>query len=69
VRSVRSSATCGLPSQKGRLYALFLERRNHRWHSGLCATTTPRRMRRAAEPQDDALSSMTGICRGARLRY
>ena len=49
VRSVRSSATCGLPNQKRRLYALFLERRHHRWHSGLCATTTPRRMRRAAE--------------------
>ena len=49
VRSVRSEATCGLQSTKGELYALFLQRRNHRWHSGLCQTTTPRRMRRAAE--------------------
>ena len=49
VRSVRDEATCGLQDQKGRLYALFLERRNHRWHSNLCLTTTPRRMRRAAE--------------------
>ena len=49
VRSVRSEATCGLQSTKGELYALFLQRRNHRWHSGLCQTTTPRRMPRAAE--------------------
>ena len=49
VRSFRSDATCGLQIQKGELYALFLQRRNHRWHSNLCLTTTPRRMRRAAE--------------------
>jgi hypothetical protein len=49
VRSIRFEATCGLQSQKGELYALFLQRRNHRWHSNLCLTTTPRRMRRAAE--------------------
>ena len=49
VRSMRSDATCGLQSQKGELYALFLQRRNDRWHSNLCLTTTPRRMRRAAE--------------------
>ena len=49
VRSVRDEATCGLPARKGRLYALFLERRNHRWRSNLYLTTTPRRMRRAAE--------------------
>lgn len=57
VRSVRSEATCGLQSAKGELYALFLERRNHRWHSNLCLTTTPRRMRRAAE---DASASAAG---------
>ena len=49
VRSIRDEATCGLPSRTGELYALFLQRRNHRWHSNLCLTTTPRRMRRAAE--------------------
>jgi len=49
VRSVRSEATCGLQHQKGQLYGLFVMRRNHRWHSNLCLTTTPRRMRRAAE--------------------
>jgi hypothetical protein len=57
VRSVRSEATCGLQRHKGSLYALFLERRNHRWHSNLCLTTTPRRMRRAAE---DASASPAG---------
>ena len=49
VRSIRFEVTCGLQSTKGELYALFLRRRNHRWHSNLCLTTTPRRMRRAAE--------------------
>lgn len=49
VRSVRDEATCGLQSTKGELYALFLNRRHRRWHSNLCLTTTPRRMRRAAE--------------------
>lgn len=49
VRSVRSEATCGLPSFTGELFGLFVNRRNHRWHGNLCLTTTPRRMRRAAE--------------------
>ena len=49
VRSVRSEVTCGLQHQKGQLYGLFVMRRNHRWHGNLCLTTTPRRMRRAAE--------------------
>ncbi len=49
VRSVRSEVTCGLQHQKGQLYGLFVMRRNHRWHSNLCLTTTPRRMRQAAE--------------------
>ena len=48
VRSVRSGATCGLPRAKGRLYGLFLERHNRRWHSGLCLVVPPERMRRAA---------------------
>jgi hypothetical protein len=54
VRSIRSEVTCGLQSKKGELYALFLQRRNHRWHSNLCLTTTPRRMRRAAEGSSSA---------------
>lgn len=49
VRSVRSEATCGLPNFTGELFGLFVNRRNHRWHGNLCLTTTPRRMRRAAE--------------------
>ena len=62
VRSVRDEATCGLQSRKGELYGLFLQRRNHRWHSNLCLTTTPRRMRRAAE---GASSSRAGSPGGA----
>ena len=41
VRSVRSSATCGLPRERGRLYGLFLTRRNGRWHSSLCSVVSP----------------------------
>ena len=47
VRSVRSEATCGLPDSPGHLIGLLVERRNRRWHGNLCATTTPREMRRA----------------------
>ena len=49
VRSVRSGATCGLPRGRGRLYGLFLQRQDGRWHSNLCQVVTPRQMRRAAE--------------------
>ena len=60
VRSVRSEATCGLQGTKGQLYALFLQRRNHRWHSNLCLTTTPRRMRRAANSVAASLAASPG---------
>jgi hypothetical protein len=49
VRSVRGGATCGLPRERGRLYGLFLQRRNRRWHSNLCLVVAPRQLRRAAE--------------------
>ena len=41
VRSVRDSATCGLPAGRGRLYGLFLTRRQGRWHSSLCSVVSP----------------------------
>jgi hypothetical protein len=67
VRSARDGASCGLPNQIGGLIGLFVERSHHRWHGNACRTTTPRRMRRAAQGAAD--SSITGISRGARLRY
>jgi hypothetical protein len=67
VRSARSEASCGLPRRVGVLIGLFAERRSHRWHGNLCLTTTPRKMRRAAQGAAD--SSITGISRGARSRY
>jgi hypothetical protein len=48
VRSARSSATCGLPRRRGKLYGLFLPRRNRRWHSNLCLVVSPDAMRRTA---------------------
>jgi hypothetical protein len=50
VRSVRSEASCGLPDSPGDLFGIFAYRKNHRWHSNLCLTTTRRRMRRALDP-------------------
>jgi hypothetical protein len=67
VRSARSDASCGLPNRPGELIGLFVDRRNHRWHGNACLTTSPRKMRRAAQGAAD--SSTTGISRGARSRY
>jgi hypothetical protein len=82
VRSVRLGASCGLPNTPGKLRGLFVERRHRRWHGNLCLSTTARRMRRALEsptragslretchPASGALSSITGIVRGARFLY
>jgi hypothetical protein len=41
VRSPRSSASCGLPDARGRLYGLFLTRRDGRWSSNLCSVVAP----------------------------
>jgi hypothetical protein len=49
VRSARYGASCGLPRGRGRLYGLFVQRENRRWHGNLCMTATPAQMRRAAE--------------------
>jgi len=46
VRTVRSTATCGLPTT--RRIAVYLTRVDGHWASNLCATTTARAMRRAA---------------------
>ena len=48
VRSVRDGATCGLPRARGRLYGLFLQRRDRRWHSNLCLTVSPSALRGTA---------------------
>ena len=45
VRSVRSSATCGLSTEVGRLTGLFMDRQGGRWHSNLCSEVTPQQMR------------------------
>ena len=48
VRSARSGASCGLETKRGDLEALFVNRSGRRWRGNLCLTTTPRKMRRAA---------------------
>ena len=50
VRSVRDSASCGLPRARGRLYGLFLTRRNGRWNSNPCSVVSRAEMRAAAKP-------------------
>jgi hypothetical protein len=64
VRGPRSSASCGLPRARGRLYGLFLERRNRRWHSNLCLVVPPRAMRRAAEASGSTLRATGPGCSG-----
>jgi len=60
VRSNSDEAACGLPRQKGRRFGLFLDRRDGRWEGGLCGTTSPREMRRAAERTGFARTSGCG---------
>lgn len=75
VRSLRDEASCGLPNRPGELRGLFVRRRHRRWHGNLCLSTSARKMRHALESASPphelsgALSSITGIVRGARLRY
>jgi hypothetical protein len=47
VRSVRDSATCGLPRVRHRLYGLFLTRSDGRWNSNLCSVVAPADMPKA----------------------
>lgn len=65
VRSVRDSATCGLPNQRRRLYGLLLTRRSGRWTSNLCNVVSPADMRRAAASRSrrtPARSPGSGAC-------
>lgn len=57
VRSVRSTATCGLPDGVGERYGLFLDRTEARWTSGLCQTIEPADMRRLDEGKEPAARS------------
>lgn len=47
VRSGSVGDTCGLPTETGRRYAMYLERVDGRWVSGVCSLTTPARLRNA----------------------
>ena len=50
VRSPRSSASCGLSQNVGRLTGLFLYRERGRWTSNSCNEVTPAQMRSLDEP-------------------
>jgi hypothetical protein len=61
VRGNTQGPTCGMPTDEGRRYALYLYREAGRWRSNLCLMTTPRKLRRAAEAVGDAsMSGSTG---------
>jgi hypothetical protein len=49
VRSARSSATCGLPTGRGRLYGLYVRRGGGRWHGSACQVVSREQMREGAE--------------------
>ena len=61
VRSVRDGATCGLPRARGRLYGLFLQRRNRRWHSSLCLAVTPAALRSTADDASRGATASAGV--------
>ncbi len=46
LRSSRSSAACGLPTDVGGLQGMFLSRTRGRWGASLCSLTTRRVLRR-----------------------
>jgi hypothetical protein len=60
VRSVRSEATCGLPSFRGELYGLYVDRRGGRWHGNFCAVVDPDDLRDA---ESGTASADGGGCR------
>jgi hypothetical protein len=60
VRGNTMSPTCGLPTEEGQRYALYLYREDGRWRSNLCLVTTPRKLRRAAATAGDATGSGAG---------
>ena len=59
VRTVRSTATCGLDVRVGQRVGLLLERRGREWTSGLCAQFEPGELERlpVSGRIDDAASS------------
>jgi hypothetical protein len=48
VLSASSGSACGLPTELGRHYGLFLARRGGRWHGSSCATIGLRKLHAAA---------------------
>jgi hypothetical protein len=68
VRTVRSSATCGLPQR--RRVALYLDRIDGTWHAGLCSTTSEAAIRAVVRRRDRdrsarAAAALRPACRRA----
>jgi hypothetical protein len=51
VWSLYGDAMCGLMTGVGEVYGLFVDRKEERWTSSLCATISAKRMRRAADAE------------------
>jgi len=49
VRTSAQGSACGIETREGGRDGLFLSRGGGRWQGGLCSTTGPREMRRAAK--------------------
>ena len=60
VRTAAQGSACGIETPKGGRDGLFLDRRIGQWDGNLCATTSPKRMRRAAERTGFARTSGCG---------
>lgn len=62
VHSTTQSASCGLPTVKGRRSALYLDRADGRWNSGLCQQTTHARMKAAARARQSSAAGASVPC-------
>jgi hypothetical protein len=56
LRSPTSGASCGLPRRKNRRYGLLLQRRRNRLTANLCSVVSPKKLRRAARGNREALA-------------
>ena len=67
VRASTDGASCGLPRQTGRRYAMGADRaRDHVLESGLCALLVPRALQRAAEDRSRAVVPQRRCRSGSR---
>jgi len=61
VLSAPKGSSCGLPTELGRHYGLFLSRQEDWWRGGLCAAMAPRRLASAERAAANAKASSSPL--------